>query len=77
MSKARIKLFADLRQFIGGEPSVDVEITPGETIASVIDSIGVPRERIKVIFLNARSTNLEQTLAGGEEVSVFSAIGGG
>ena len=77
MSKVRVQLFADLREFSGGEPFLDVEITAGDTIASVIDRLGIPSDRVKMVFLNARSVAFEQALTGGEKLSVFSHVGGG
>ncbi len=77
MTYVHVKLFADLQQFIGGAPSINVEISSGETVASVIEQLGVPHDRVKIIFLNARFTPLEHPLQGGEQLSIFSAVGGG
>jgi sulfur-carrier protein len=77
MNKVRVQLFADLRQFSSGAPWVDVDLTEGDTIKAVIDRLGIPPERVKIVFLNARATSLERTLEGGERLSLFSSVGGG
>ena len=76
-NQVQVKLFASLRQFVGGQSSVNVDIKSGDTIATIIDRLEIPQEKVQVVFLNARSTPLTTSLAGGEELSIFPAIGGG
>ncbi len=77
MNNVHVQLFADLRQFVGGAQSVDIEITAGNTIAGVIDRLRIPRDKVKIVFLNARSSTLSQPLQSGDRLSLFSAVGGG
>jgi molybdopterin converting factor small subunit len=77
MPKVHVRLFADLREFAAGAAAVDVEIVPGDTIATTLARLGIASDRLRVVFLNARSVPLEHVLAGGEELFVFSAVGGG
>jgi molybdopterin converting factor small subunit len=77
MASVRVQLFADLRECVGGAAAVDVDVSAGDTVASVVDRLGIARERIKIVFLNARSASLEHVLQGGENLSLFSNVGGG
>jgi molybdopterin converting factor small subunit len=77
MSKVQVYVYADLRQFIGGAAAVEFDVEPGQTIATLLDRLGIPRERTKVVFVNHRAAELDRALSGGERVDLFSAIGGG
>ncbi len=77
MPEVRVNLYTTLRQFVGGKPSVDVDVEPGQTIGQVLDELGVPTDQTRVIFLDSRAAGLQSTLQGGERVDVFPAIGGG
>jgi sulfur carrier protein ThiS len=77
MSKVQVYLYADLRQFTGGAAAVEFDVEPGQTIATLLDRLGIPRERTKVVFVNSRAAEPDRALNGGERVDLFSAIGGG
>ncbi len=77
MPAIKLSLYATLRKHIGGAPSVQVEVVPGQTIAEVLQGLGVPEEQTRIIFVNSRAASLSDVLKGGEQVGVFPAIGGG
>lgn len=77
MAQVQVNLYAVLRKYIGGAPSIEVEIKPGRTIQQVLGQLGVPPEQTRIIFVNNRAAGLSQTLQGGEQLGVFPAIGGG
>ena len=77
MSQVQVYVYADLRQFTGGAAAVEVDVEPGQTIATVLDRLGIPRQRTKIAFVNHRAAGPDQALTGGERVDLFSAIGGG
>jgi len=77
MARVKVSLFAALRVSIGGKPSVELEIEPGETVGDVLDRLGVPADQTRIIFVNSRHAGLADPLQGGEQVAVFPAIGGG
>lgn len=77
MARIKLNLYATLRSHLGGKPSLDVEIEPGETIGQVLDRLGIPRQHTRIIFVNSRAAGLADPLQGGEQVGVFPAIGGG
>ena len=72
-----MNLYATLRGHLGGAPSVEVDVEPGETVRQVLSRLGVPPEQTRIIFVNSRAARLDQALEGGENVGVFPAIGGG
>ncbi len=77
MSKLRVYAYAELRQYIGGRASLDVELADGGTVADLLAQLGIPAERTKIVFVNSRAAELDRVLADGERVDLFSAIGGG
>ena len=77
MPQVKVNLYATLRSYIGGAPSVDVQIDPGQTVRDVLEKLGVPPGQTRIIFVNNRAGELSQPLEGGEELGIFPAIGGG
>lgn len=77
MARVKVNLYAALRSYVGGAPSVEVDVEPGQTIAEVLQQLGVPSDETRIIFVNHRAGSLSQTLEGGERIGVFPAIGGG
>ena len=77
MPRVKLNLYAGLRAHIGGKPSVDLEIAPGQTVGELLDRLGVPHEQTRILFVNGRAASLSDKLTGGEQIGVFPAIGGG
>ncbi len=77
MPRITLKLYAELRQFSEGKSSLDVEFAEGATIAQVMEQCRIPLEQTRLIFVNGRAACAEDVLQGGENVEVFSAVGGG
>ncbi|HYW80098.1 MAG TPA: MoaD/ThiS family protein [Thermoguttaceae bacterium] len=77
MPKIQVNLYAMLRKYSGGKPSVEVEIEPGQTVQQVLEKIGVPPDETRIIFINNRAAGLSTKLQGDEQIGIFSAIGGG
>ena len=77
MPHVQVNLFATLRRYIGGAPSVEVDVTPGQTIRQTLDQLGIPPQQTRIIFVNNRAAEPDQPLEGDETVAVFPAIGGG
>ena len=71
-----IRLFATLQQFSPGNSDA-FPIAPGTTVRDVLTQIGVPVEKAKLIFVNARKKDLDAVLNGGERVGIFPPVGGG
>jgi len=77
MSQVQVNLFATLRSHIGGAPSIELEIEPGQTIEDVLDELGVPTGQTRILFLNNRAAGLHDELHDGDQLAVFPALGGG
>ena len=77
MPQVKVNLYATFRSCIGGAPSVDVQIEPGQTVRDVLEKLGVPPGQTRIIFVNSRAGELSQPLEGGEQLGIFPAIGGG
>ena len=77
MPKVQVNLYAMLRKYSRGEPSVEVVIEPGQTVRQVLGQLGVPQDEVRIIFVDNRAAGPESKLQGGEQLGIFSAIGGG
>jgi len=52
-------------------------ITPGETVLDVLTRLSIPRDEIKIVFVNGVNVELDNPLADGDRVGVFPPVGGG
>jgi len=74
----RIRLFGELSRFAGGRGySFDWPLSPGETIADLIDAIGIPAVEVWMVALNGVKTGVATEPSPGDEVMIFSPVGGG
>jgi sulfur-carrier protein len=71
-----IKLFASLKRFLPTS-SENYPIEPGITVKKLLDELGVPKDEVKIIFIDGVKHNLGSILKGGERVGIFPAVGGG
>lgn len=72
----QIKLFADLSAFTpSGADNFPIEA--GTTVRRLLETIGVPTEKVRLIFINNSKRDLDSILRGGERVGIFPPIGGG
>jgi sulfur-carrier protein len=72
----QLKLFADLRRFLPPEGE-EVPIAPGTTVRDLLDQLGLPAEKAKLVFIDGTQADLSVTLKGGERVGIFPPVGGG
>ena len=56
---------------------LEIELPPASTLADVVDYLALPREKVRVIFVNGRAQPLDYRLVPGDEVGMFPPIGGG
>jgi sulfur carrier protein ThiS len=64
-------------QLIRAGTPVDVELPEESTLADLVDHIGLPPEKVRVIFVNGRVRPREHVLVTGDEVGIFPPVGGG
>ena len=54
-----------------------VDISVGTTIRDVLQSLNVPEDDVKLIFLNGRHAAIDQVLKDNDQLGVFPPLGGG
>ncbi|MGD8960921.1 MAG: MoaD/ThiS family protein [Desulfobacterales bacterium] len=75
-STIQLKLFANLQAFT--PPAADqYTIEAGITVGDLLAQLGIPEDKIKIIFIDGVSSELTTILRGGERVGIFPPIGGG
>jgi molybdopterin converting factor small subunit len=79
--KIEIKLYASLARYMpdleGGDESSKTEIREGTTVSRLLESLDVPPNRIKLIFLNGIHANGDEVLKNGDRLGVFPPVAGG
>lgn len=76
----QIFLNATLRQFVPGyDPyqGISLEISPGTPVAALISRLGLPAEKVTLIWVNGRRQSADFLLEGDERLGLFPPIGGG
>jgi molybdopterin converting factor small subunit len=78
--RVRVKLFASLGRFRGevlpGTP-FELELSEPASVASLIALLKLPREDIKITFVNGCARPEDWVLKASDEVGIFPAVGGG
>lgn len=69
-------LRASYPQIRSGVP-LTVELPQAATLNLLMDTLRVPRQEAKVIFVNGRAREPDYPLSDGDEVGIFPAVGGG
>ena len=73
-----IKLFAGLRQYAQtGDGTSVIELAAGATVLDALTHCRIPHDKPKIILLNGRHTNLDQSLGEGDTLSLFPPVAGG
>ena len=67
----------ELTSYFGRVTRVQVPITPGMTIAALLEQVGVPAKEVWVHALNGETVKPDATLNGGDSVELFSPVAGG
>ncbi|HCR12339.1 MULTISPECIES: MoaD/ThiS family protein [Solidesulfovibrio] len=52
-------------------------IAPGETVSALVDRLGIPRDEVRIVFVNGVSADMDRALADGDRVGIFPPVGGG
>lgn len=76
----RVRLYANLAQYRpnikAGQP-FDIELASGSTLDDLVAHLQLPRDQVKVMFVNGIARPPDTTLQPNDEVGIFSPIGGG
>lgn len=73
--KVELNLYASLARSV--PRAGPVEIGENTTILGLLRRLGVPMEKVKIIFLNGLHASGEETLRDGDRVGVFPPVAGG
>ena len=76
MAHITIKLFATLKRFLPAS-SENYPIETGITVKQLLDELCIPKDEVKIIFIDGVKHDLGSILKGGERVGIFPAVGGG
>lgn len=71
-----VKCFATLAQYLPKNED-NYPIGTGETVASVVQRLGMKEEDINLIFINSNRAFLDSELRNGDRLGLFPAVGGG
>ena len=72
----QLKLFATLRAYTP-ENAETYPIEPGTTVKQIVDTLGIPVEEAKLVFVNSTRRDFDTPLADGDRVGIFPPVGGG
>ncbi len=78
--RVKVKLFATLRRFFpdyNPEKGIDVTVEEGATIKGLIEALRLPQNEARVILINGISKKTTDTVTDGDQVNIFSPLGGG
>ena len=71
-----IRCYATLARFTPQDAEA-FAVTPGETAGGLAQRLGIPPADLKLIFINGQHVEPGATLAEGDRVGLFPAVGGG
>jgi len=87
--KLYVKLYATLARNVSGPvlaqhpqgvrvgSRLEIELPEGSTLANLVDFLALPRQDVKVSFVNGKAQDSDYHLQAGDEVGIFPPIGGG
>ena len=70
-----LKCFATLRQYCPGDGHL--EIAENTTVQEALESLSVPLEEVKLIFVNGVRKEPTAILEPGDRLGIFPPVGGG
>ncbi|MBC8441271.1 MAG: MoaD/ThiS family protein [Deltaproteobacteria bacterium] len=76
MIKIELKLFVTLSRYLP-DNSGSLEIPEGTTVEKLIFDVGIPKELVKLIFINGKKQNRSYQLKNNDRVGLFPPVGGG
>ncbi|MCG8565256.1 MAG: MoaD/ThiS family protein [Desulfobacterales bacterium] len=76
MIKIQLKLFVTLAKYLP-ENAQEYPLDEGTSIEDLITDLGLPREEVKLIFVNGRKTESSYLLQDNDRLGLFPPVGGG
>ncbi len=79
--KIEVRLYASLERYMpgGGGCGVlrQIEVAEGTTVLELLESLHVPVDMVKLIFLNGIQAQASEVLKEGDRLGVFPPVAGG
>lgn len=76
MIQIELKLFVTLSRYLPDQAE-QYEINDGITIDDLFDDLQIPREQVKLIFINGKKEETTYVLKQNDRVGLFPPVGGG
>ncbi|NCD24804.1 MAG: MoaD/ThiS family protein [Deltaproteobacteria bacterium] len=70
-----VKCYATLSDH--NPPGGFLDLAEGLTVDAMLPDLGLGADDIKLVFINSKNSSLATTLADGDQVGLFPAVGGG
>jgi molybdopterin converting factor small subunit len=78
--RVKVKLFATLRRYFPGydpEKGIDAKVEDGSTIENLIRTLNLPANEARVILISGISKKPTDVVKDGDQVNIFTPLGGG
>jgi molybdopterin converting factor small subunit len=78
--RVNVRLFATLRRFFpdyNPDKGIEVKVEEGSTVENVIQTLQLPKNEASVILINGMSKKTTDMLTDGDQISLFTPLGGG
>jgi sulfur-carrier protein len=78
--RIRVKLFASLCRYFSGAVSgipFEMEVPESTSVGDLVDRLKLPRQEVKLFFVNGRARSMDWPLEAGDDVGIFPLIAGG
>lgn len=72
----RLHLYAGLRALVPDCPE-EIPLTESIPLGVFLERLGIPAEKIHLVFVDGKRSELSLPLRGGERIGVFPPVGGG
>lgn len=77
-SIVRVRLFGELVRFAGSRGySFEWPLAPGQTVGGILAAIGIPEQEVWMVAVNGTKVPATTQPRDGDELTVFSPVGGG
>jgi sulfur-carrier protein len=74
--KITLKLFVTLAAYLP-EDADNFTVQEGTTVETLIESLNMPEDSVKLIFVNGRKQDKTYALKAGDRLGLFPPVGGG
>ena len=76
--KVTVRVFGALKRFLPGKAeTVTVDVAEGTTVDALVRSYNIPDEEVWIVTVNGTKALPLQLVREGDEVAIFSPVGGG